>query len=278
MKISNLKGKLVVVTGGSSGIGYSIAEQFAQRGADILLVARNQDKLNTTASNLRKTHNSRIETISAEITNQQDANKIGEFVSATWGCADIIISSAGIVSGGRVHDTPIEEWDRLHNTNVRGLVLVLQALIPAMIAANKKDGADRHIVNIASAAAYIGLTGLGAYAATKAAVVAIGESLRAELAVNNIGVSTIAPGNVRTPIIDTVQIFGSLNTPRALKAYQKMFNASKLFPEGVTKKVLQAVDKNRAFYAVGSEAVATYYLKRLSTRLLAKILSYLMKS
>jgi|GEM_PF-849924 short-subunit dehydrogenase len=273
MDISNLAGKLVVITGGSSGIGFCIAEQLARLGADILLVARNQQKLDQSVECLIRKYNGRFEGISVDVSKAEEVELLVRHIRVTWGCADIIINSAGIVSAGKLHETPIEEWDRLYAINVRGLVLVLQALIPDMIAAHVHDSEQRHIVNIASAAAYSGAGGMSAYSATKAAVVALGDSLRAELVHQHIGVSTIAPGFVKTPIAETVQLFGSMNSPEGKQAVSKMFSKVSLLPEHVADKTLNAIGKNKPLVNIGFEARSAHFLKRLSPSLLARVVS-----
>lgn len=270
MKSDSIKGKLVVVTGGSSGIGLAVAESFQSLGADVLIVARNSAKLDSALKHLRQTGHGRTEALSVDVSNEHEVKQLQSYVRSEWGCADIVVNSAGIVSLGKLHETPIAEWDRLHSINVRGLVLVLQALIPDMVAANEVDGLERHIVNVASMAAYAGLPGMSAYGATKAAVVAISDSLNTELAENNIAVTSLAPATVKTPIAETLQLFGSLKNPEMEAKIERMFQKGDLKAETVAKKAVQAVTGKRSLIPVGREAVVTYFLRRLSPKLLQK--------
>lgn len=273
MDIKNMKGKLVVVTGGSSGIGYSIAERMAGLGARLLLVARDENKLETAATKLRKQGAEEVETISVDVSKAEDLGKLQTQLKTMAAAADVIVNSAGIVSAGLLHEMPISEWDRLHGVNVRGLVLVLQALTPAMIVASANDGHARHIVNIASAAGYSGVPGMSAYGATKAAVVALSESLRAELSVHNIGVSAVCPGFVKTPIAETVQLFGRMNTPKTKKNIEKMFAYGNLKPETVAEQTLKAIAKNKGFVTVGRDAVGGHLLKRFAPGLFSAVVA-----
>lgn len=273
MNLKNMKGKLVVVTGGSSGIGYSIAERCAGLGARLLLVARNEAKLKAAATSLRKQGAEDVQTISVDVANEDDVGKLREQVLAMAAAADVVINSAGIVSAGLLHEMPISEWDRLHGVNVRGLVLVLQTLLPEMIAANSKDGQARHIVNIASAAGYSGVPGMSAYGATKAAVMALSESLRAELSAHEVGVTAVCPGFVKTPIAETVQLFGRMNTPKTQKNIQKMFAYGNLKPEAVATQTMKAIAKNKGFISIGRDAVAGHYIKRLAPTLFSNMVA-----
>ena len=208
-----------------------------------------------------------VRTVSVDVASDQDIETLIAAVKSLRPSADIIINSAGIVSGGKLHETPIEEWDRLHGINVRGLVLVLQALIPDMI---RSDRAQRHIVNVSSAAGYAGSPGMSAYGATKAAVIALSESLRVELAPFDIGVTVLCPGYVKTPIAETIQLFGSMNNPKTQKRIEQMFRQGNLSPERVAEQTLKAIDRNKAFVSVGRDAIGAHYLRRLSPQLLAR--------
>jgi len=278
MILSQLDGKLAVVTGGSSGIGYSIAKGLACRGANILLVARNQDKLDDAAEKLRGVSSSNIEVLSADITQAEDVERLKKAVHSIAKAADIVVNSAGIVSAGLLDETPISEWHRLHDINVFGLVQMLQSLIPAMREQSKLDGQERHIVNMASAAGLMGMQGMSAYGATKAAVIALSASLRVELAPLKIGVTVVCPDFVQTPIAEAVQLFGRMKNPQTKKGIQKRFKAAGLTPEIVAAKTLVAMEKNQSMVVVGKEAIWGYRLKRLSPKLVERMLSKMMRS
>jgi short-subunit dehydrogenase len=277
MNTKDLSNKLAVITGGSSGIGFAVAERLAERGARLLLVARDQAKLQSAAEKLGL-RGAEVHTLSADVSNASDMKRLQDTVAQLAACADIVINSAGVVSAGLLHDTPIEEWDRLHNINVRGLVQGLQALVPAMIKQAKVDGQQRSIVNIASAAGIVGMPGMSAYCATKAAVIALSDSLRIELDRYQIGVSTVCPGFVQTPIAETVQLFGRMNTPKTAKSIKRMFASGKLMPERVADQTLIAIHKNKGLIVIGREAIAGHWLKRLSPRLLSSFVAKSMGS
>lgn len=268
-----LNGKLAVITGGSSGIGYAIAQELVLRGARALLVARDVNKLEQACLRLNQIRPGSTSFVQADVNLSEDIARIAEQVRTLSGAADLLINSAGIVSAGLLFETPIAEWDRLHNLNVRGLVQVLQALVPDMIAQAKTDKQARHIINIASAAGYSGSPGMSAYGATKAAVIALSESLRAELAADKIGVTAICPGFVITPIAETVQLFGSMDNPKTRRTIEKMFAAGNLYPEQVARVAVQAIQDNKFLVSVGREAVGAHWLKRLSPRLLARVVA-----
>jgi len=267
MNTQNLAGKLAVITGGSSGIGFAIAQALAKRGAQILIVARNETKLAEAAKNLAVSSRLGIETLSADISNLDDVKRISEKVSSLAPCADIVVNNAGIVSAGYLTETPLEEWQRLYNLNVRGLVGLLQQLTPAMEAQGLQDQQPRHIVNIASAAGLLAFPGMSAYSATKAAVISLSDCLRVEMAPANIGVTTICPTYVRTPIAETVQIFGRMDTPKIHNSVAKGFSKAKLTGDDIARETLQAINKNKSLVILGGDGKLGHFMQRISRQL-----------
>ncbi len=278
MNLNRIDGKLAVVTGGSSGIGYCIAEELARRGARILLVARNQDKLEKAAQKLKGISSQDVEIVSVDITQAEELDRLQSAVHSMAAAADIVVNSAGIVSAGLLEEMPTTEWRRLHDINVFGLVQLLQQLIPAMRRQGRADGQERHIINIASAAGFVGMPGMSAYGATKAAVIALSASLRQELAPFGIGVTVACPDFVQTPIVETVQIFGKMNNPQTAKGIQKRFKATGLTPESVAAETLKAIQKGKHLVVNGREAKMGYLLKRLWPAMFDRMMRKTLKS
>ena len=271
MNIKDLNGKLAVITGGSSGIGLAIAEALAKQGARILIVARNEKKLNAAAEQLAASSQLPIETLSADLSKLEDVTAIAAKVRELAPCADILVNNAGIVSAGYLTDTPLDEWQRLYDLNVRGLVGLLQGLVPAMEQQGLEDGQARHIVNIASAAGIIGFPGMSAYGATKAAVISLSDCLRVELSPASIGVSTICPTYVRTPIAETVQVFGRMDTPRTHHGIAKKFAKAELSAEDVAGETLKAIAKKKTLVVLGRDGKSGHMIQRISHRLMGAL-------
>ncbi len=265
------KNKICVITGGSSGIGYSIAEQLAEQGAQLLLIARDAQKLDTAANALRQRGAERVEALSADITQATDIAKIAPAIAALGPAADLVVNSAGIVSAGLLEEVPQSEWQRLFGINVFALVDVLQAVLPAMRQRAEEQGVGGQIVNIASAAGLVGFPGMAAYGATKSAVLALGESLRAELAGLKIGVTTVCPGFVQTPIAQKVTLFGRMDHPKVRRNVESGFTRNNLQPETVARTALRGALKNQALVVVGRDARSGYWTKRVAPLLLQKI-------
>jgi len=182
----------VFVTGASSGIGGALARHYAARGATLGLVARRGDKLAELAASLPGSH----ACYPADVADVAALRAAAEDFCARGGCPDIVVANAGISVGTLGADAAdLAVLERILATNVTGMAATLQAFAAAMVA----RGSGR-LVGIASVAGIRGLPGAGAYSASKAATIALLESLRVELRGSGVRVVTIAPGYIATPM------------------------------------------------------------------------------
>ena len=177
------------------------------------------------------------------------------------------MNNAGVAIGARFLETPVEDWDWILGINVKGVVHGCLAFLPRMI----ERGTGGHVVNVASAAGFVGTQMLAAYSTTKFAVVGMSESLREELAPHGIGVTAICPGIINTPITRATRTYGvaagDANRDRIVDGYERRNYG----PERVAHGVLRAIQKNRAVQPVAPEAWAMYWLKRFTPRLMGWI-------
>lgn len=192
--MSNLKNKIVLITGASSGIGKACAEQFAREGARLILTARRIDRLHELCTELKKKYHTDSLPIQLDVQNKEEVQRVITSLDAQWNKIDILINNAGLALDSlKIQEGNIDNWDVMLNTNVHGLLYVTRAILPGMIA--RQQG---HIVNIGSiAGSEVYPTG-NVYCATKHAVRAISQGLRVDLLGNNIKVTEIAPGAVHT--------------------------------------------------------------------------------
>lgn len=216
----------IFITGASSGIGQALAEHYAKEGAIIGLAARRQDLLNTLQDSLT------TETMTYAL-DVRDAEALAEaandFISR-FGAPDIVIANAGVSAGTLTENRDdIKTFKGVIDINLLGMVHTFQPFIESMKQAGKGS-----LVGIASVAGIRGLPGAGAYSASKAAVIAYLESLRVELSINGIHVTTIAPGYIKTPMTD-------------INEYAMPFLMA---PEVAAKKFAQAIAKKKRFIVI----------------------------
>lgn len=189
--MTTLQGRRAVITGGGTGIGLACARDLAAQGAEVILMARNLERLQQAASEI-----SGARAVQLDVT--EDASVEAAFTEAReGGTIDILINNAGIAAASAFHKTTIEEWRRIQAVNVEGLVRCSLAVVDDM---RKADYA--RIVNIASIAGLRGGAYISPYVASKHAVVGLTKSLSLEYAHTQLTVNAICPGYVDTAIVD----------------------------------------------------------------------------
>lgn len=192
--MKNLEKKIVFITGATSGIGKSAAYQFAALGADLILAARREDRLDEISKELESKYGIETIVLSMDIQNYEFVKYQIDKLEGRWKNIDILLNNAGLARGmGSVKDGLIEDWNEMIDTNIKGLLYISKCVIPLM--QNNKSG---HIINIGSIAGREVYPNGNVYCATKHAVDAITKSMRMELLDSNIKVSTIDPGLVET--------------------------------------------------------------------------------
>jgi hypothetical protein len=189
---SILKNQTVFITGASSGIGESCARAFAANGANLIITARRDDRLKSLAKELEASYGIKCSVFKLDVRNINDVETL--FRQLDTVPIDIIINNAGLAAGlNKIQDGNISDWDKMIDTNVKGLLYVTRCALPKMIARNKG-----HIINIGSLAGHFAYPLGNVYCATKFAVRAISQSLRMDLLGTSLRVSEIDPGAVQT--------------------------------------------------------------------------------
>lgn len=195
-----LNGTVVLVTGASSGIGAATAKQLGDLGADVALVARREDRLKSLQAEIEDT-GVRALTLPADVTRRDQAESVVRRTVEEFGRLDTLINNAGLMLLGPVLDAPVEEWERMVEINVLGLLYCAKAALPHLLdAAEQEPRRVADLVNVSSVAGRQARLGSGVYNATKHAVGAFSESLRQEVTRRHVRVSLIEPGAVATEL------------------------------------------------------------------------------
>lgn len=195
--MSNVKGKVVVITGASSGIGESTARLLAQHGAHVVIGARRMERLEALASSIRMEGGS-VEYHSLDVTRLEEMHTIVDLAQTRYGRVDVILNNAGVMPLSPLESLKVDEWNRMIDVNIRGVLHGIAAGLPVM----KKQGFGQFI-NIASIGAYAVSPTAAVYCATKYAVRAISEGLRQEVG-GDIRVTLVSPGVTESELADTI--------------------------------------------------------------------------
>ena len=193
--MQDLKGKVAFITGGASGIGLSMAHAFGAEGMAVMLADIEPEALERAVEGLREKQ-IRADGLIADVTGREVVRAAARETVARFGKVHVVCNNAGVGAGGPLGDVPARDWDWVIDVNLKGVVYGVEEFAPILQA----QGEGGHFVNTASLAGMVSPPGMEPYCATKFAVVAISEGWAEQLAPQNIGVSILCPGFVKTRI------------------------------------------------------------------------------
>lgn len=192
--MDRIKGKLVLITGASSGIGLACARRFAAEGADLILWARRVERLEQLAAELGRSCGVSARFAGLDVRDRDAVNRAAGALLREGLVPDVLINNAGLAAGlDKLHEGDPDDWDRMIDTNIKGLLNVTRAILPAMV-----ERGRGHVVNIGSVAGHLVYPKGNVYNATKFAVRALTEGMSLDLVGTPIRVSSIDPGMVET--------------------------------------------------------------------------------
>jgi NADP-dependent 3-hydroxy acid dehydrogenase YdfG len=224
----SIKGKTVLITGASSGIGEATALLLAERGANVVVGARRTDRLEKLVAGIKaKGGSARFKAV--DVTSRADTEAFVAFAEQAFGTVDVLINNAGVMPLSPVGDLKVDEWDKMIDVNIRGVLYGIASVLPRMKA--KSSG---QIVNVASVGAHVVVPTGAVYCGTKYAVWAISEGLRQENP--DIRVTTISPGVTATELGHDITHDA---TKEALGAWRK----SALTPDAIARAIAYAVEQ-----------------------------------
>jgi NADP-dependent 3-hydroxy acid dehydrogenase YdfG len=230
---------VALVTGASSGIGAACAEQLAREGAAVALVARRAARLTDLADRITAA-GGRALPVEADVTDEQEVRDAVARAVAELGRLDVVIANAGVMLLGPVVDAPTEEWTRMVQINILGLMYTAHAALPHLLAAaDEEPRRVADLVLISSVAGRVPRSGSGVYTATKHAVGAFGESLRQEVTERHVRVSLIEPGAVATEL-------AGHNRPEILESIRGRFSGvERMESEDIADAITYVVTRPR---------------------------------
>lgn len=262
-------GQLVLVTGAASGIGRATAFAFAEAGARVVAVDLDGEGAARTAEMSRLIGAPEAWAETVDVSDELAMEKLAAKVASDHGVVDVLFNNAGIGLTGSFFDTTSEEWKKVLDVNLWGVIHGCRIFGGQMA----ERGQGGHIVNTASAAAFQPSRALPAYSTSKAAVLMLSECLRAELAGQGIGVTAICPGIVNTSITATARFAGAGDEEqkRRQKQVSRLYGMRNYPPEKVADAILRAVLRNEAVVPVTPEARGARFLSRFAPRALRAI-------
>lgn len=229
--MSTLKEKVIIITGASSGIGEAVARELATDGAKIVLAARREDRLIQLQQEIKLKGGEAAYHVT-DVSDMKQMDALAQFTLDQYGQIDVLINNAGLMSLSFLYQRKIDEWDRMVDVNIKGVLYGIAAALPSM--RERKGG---HIINISSVAGHEVSPGGTVYSGTKFAVRAITEGLRKEESVSsNIRATVVSPGVVATELIDQIS---DEDFKKAAEGLYKVANS----PEDIASAVRFAIEQ-----------------------------------
>lgn len=265
--MKELHNKVAVITGAGSGIGRALAHAFANEGCHLALVDINEAGLQDTLTALSG-RQLRVTTHIANVADRERMQALPQEIEDAHGAIHLLFNNAGVTINKSFEDSSMQDLDFVIGINLYGVLYGCYYFLPYL----KKQN-EAHIINTSSLAGFLGLPNQASYCLTKAAVKSLSETLRAELACHNIGVTSIHPGTIRTNILRSAAGKSGSNQEKTEKLASLMERFGKP-PEKLAAKVVRAVKANRMQIRIGFDAYLGDWFKRLFPRGIHKPLQW----
>jgi len=227
----NIEGKVVVITGASSGLGEATARLLSAQGASVVLGARRIDRLKVLADELSRRGGKAL-AVPTDVVQCDQVKRLVDAAVQTYGRIDVMINNAGLMPQALLERLKIDEWNRMIDVNIKGVLYGIAAALPHM-----KQQKAGHFINVSSVAGHRVGPGFAVYAATKYAVRALSEGLRQEVKPYNIRTTVISPGAVATELPDTV------TDPQAAERIRKFYAEVAIPAESFARAVAFAMSQ-----------------------------------
>lgn len=254
---------MVWITGASSGIGEALVYEFVRQGARLAISSRNETELQRVK--MQCPQQSEVEIFPLDVTDYEAVSQTAQAIVQHFGYVSVLVANAGVSQRSLVKDTGLDVDQRIMGINYFGAVAATKAILPSMI--RQQFG---QIVVISSVLGKIGTPLRSAYAASKHALHGFFDSLRVEVYTDNIKVTIICPGYVRTNV--TINALRGDGTPLNKMAEE---TASGMSPEAFARRAVRAIAAGREEPIIGSKEVLAIYIKRLFPRLFSKLIRHL---
>ncbi|MFE4709849.1 SDR family oxidoreductase [Paenibacillus sp. NPDC056722] len=229
--MENTKGKVVIITGASSGIGEATARLLAEKGAKLVLAARREERLQDIVQEIKGAGGEAVY-LKADVVSTEDMQKLAQFALEQYGRIDVLVNNAGVMPVSRLNELRTSEWDQMIDVNIKGVLYGIAAVLPVM-----REQQAGHIINISSVAGYEISPTSSVYSATKFAVRAITEGLRQEESPSShIRTTIIAPGMTETELLHTV------NSPEVQAMASHISNLA-ISPYSIARAIAYAIDE-----------------------------------
>jgi NAD(P)-dependent dehydrogenase (short-subunit alcohol dehydrogenase family) len=251
-----VQGKRIFVTGGASGLGRAIAARFGRAGFKICIGDVNEERGEETRAALAS-FASDVLFVRCDVTREEDLAAVKDTLVARWGGVDIVVNNAGVAQAGPIDDVSLADWEWITNINLFGVVRGCKVFTPVF----KRQGHGR-FVNVASMAGLLDVPSMGAYNATKAAVVSLSETLENELASSNVRVHVVCPSFFKTNLGESLRA----SDPKLRARMDALLDRSTVTADDVAEAVFVAVRDEEFYVLPHVDGRKVWFMKRYLPR------------
>jgi short-subunit dehydrogenase len=259
MDAYQFSGGTAVVTGAASGIGAALAVLLAARGSNLVLVDRDEERLDGVAEQVRRAHPAlTVDTYVVDLSDDAATAEAAAALAAAHPGATLLVNNAGVALGGRFDQVTLEEFDWVMAVNFRSVVRLTHAFLPVL-----KAHPGSHLVNVSSVFGIFAPAGQAAYSASKFAVRGFSEAVRHELAEDGVGVTVVHPGGIKTRIAETARTGSGVSSEEYEQGRKQFAKLLRMPPEDAAAQIVAAVEKRRPRLLIGASAKIPDVLVRL---------------
>ena len=252
MSTNGISNRRIFITGGASGLGRALAERYARAGWRVCIGDLDIERCADTLAALQQ-HSPQNHALACNVTSEEDLQAAADWLKRHWSGVDVVVNNAGVAQMGSIGDATLADWQWIVDINLLGVVRGCKVFAPLLRA--QGGGA---LVNIASMAGLVHLPSAGAYNATKAAVVALSETLQLELERDRIRVSVVCPAFFRTALAANMRA----SDPKLEQMTKRLVERARIGPEEIAEKIFDGVTRGDTHILTHPEARRAWWLKR----------------
>lgn len=245
--------KRVFITGGASGLGQALAARYARAGYRVCVGDLDEARCASTLDQVRAAGGDG-HALRCDVTREEDLQAAADWLQERWGGVDLVFNNAGVAQVGALADVPLQDWQWIIDINLLGVVRGCKVFAPRLRAQGRG-----HLVNISSLAGLIHPAGSAAYSATKAAVVALSEVLKAELEPDGVRVSVVCPAFFRTQLAESMRAAD----PQSMQRARKLVGKARFGAEEIADKIFHGVARGDFHILTHRQGQVAWLLKRL---------------
>jgi NAD(P)-dependent dehydrogenase (short-subunit alcohol dehydrogenase family) len=260
--------KRVLITGANSGFGKAMAMHFGRNGWRVAVTGRRPDAVNAAAADVREAGAAEVLEIIIDVSKAADFETAARLVEEQWGGLDILVNNAGILDSAKLHEITLEQWHSIVDINFWGVVNGCHAFVPMLI---RQQGG--YVLNMASSAGLFALPEMAHYSVPKAAVIALSETMKAELARYGIGVTVSCPAAFKSDLLNKDGV--DVNRSVTLRSLDKDQQTGRHTSETVAAHAIRNMERNHLYDIAHDSMEILWFIKRLMPETIYRVFAWM---